>query len=454
MNKLMLYVLEINLSLLIFYAAYRMLFQKDRNFIIRRAYLMGMAALSLIIPLIPAWTALSPVRAATIVIPLEGISVFGSGSDPSSASPFTFTPLEWLWVVYLGVVALGILRLFIQIGYIMRESYRSPRGVSYGISFYASQKLHASSFFGHIFMDTQRVDEDTFQHILAHEKVHKTEWHSVDRILAELIVLVNWFNPVAWLIRRSVVENLEYLADSAIVSNGTDPVRYQMSILNQYIGSASIRNQFSSQIKNRINMINRNDKMGSGWKLIILFPLVLLALTVMSCAKTEESQGVLPEKDPQAAASQPETPADVAPIAALDEPAFYVVEEMPTFNGGDPTVEFRKYIAQNIRYPKEARDNGVTGKIFIQFMVTKEGKVVVPDEASMAKITGKPMDEVVVTTYRTVEEGTEVPEDRYIQMLKDEVIRVVSSSPDWEPGKQRGQKVNVLFIFPVNFVMQ
>jgi hypothetical protein len=303
-------------------------------------------------------------------------------------------------------------------------------------------------------MDQQRVDEDTFQHILAHEKVHKTEWHSVDRILAELFVLVNWFNPVAWMIRRSVVENLEYLADSAIVSNGTDPVRYQMSILNQYIGSASIRNQFSSQIKNRINMINRNDKMGSGWKLTILFPLVFLALVVISCAKTEDSQAVLPEENTQEAASQPETAGDVAPIAALDEPAFYVVEEMPTFNGGDPTVEFRKYIAQNIRYPEEAKVNGVTGKIFIQFMVTKEGKVVVPDEASMAKITGKPLDEVVVVTYRTVDKGAEVPEDRYIQMLEDEVIRVVTSSPDWEPGKQRGQNVNVLFTFPVNFVMQ
>ena len=454
MNKLMLYVLEINLSLLIFYAAYRMLFQKDRNFIMRRAYLMGMAALSLIIPLFPSWEGLSPARAATIVIPLEGISVFGNGSAHSSGSLFTFTPLEWLWFAYLGVVALGTLRLLIQIGFIMRESYRSPRSVSNGTTYHSSQKLHASSFFGHIFMDQQRVDEDTFQHILAHEKVHKTEWHSVDRILAELFVLVNWFNPVAWMIRRSVVENLEYLADSAIVSNGTDPVRYQMSILNQYIGSASIRNQFSSQIKNRINMINRNDKMGSGWKLTILFPLVFLALVVISCAKTEETPGNTPEEAPEALASQPESPADAIRVDILDEPAFFVVEEMPTFNGGDPAIEFRKYIAQHVRYPEEAYANGVTGKIFIQFIVTKEGKVVVPDEPSMAKILGKPLDEVVVVTFRTMEKDEEVPEDRYVQLLKDEVVRVVSSSPDWVAGKQRGQKVNVVFSFPVNFVMQ
>ncbi|MGW8314905.1 MAG: M56 family metallopeptidase, partial [Bacteroidales bacterium] len=393
-------------------------------------------------------------RGIYIVIPLEGISVFSNGPTSLSAAPTSFSPMQWLWMAYLGVVSIGILRLIVQIGFIVRESVRSPRSVSNGVSYYSSQKLHASSFFGQIFMDRERVDQDTFEHILAHEKVHKIEWHSVDRILAELFVLVNWFNPVAWMIRRSIVENLEYLADSAIVSNGTDPVRYQMSILNQYIGSASITNQFSSEIKNRINMINRNDKMGSGWKLAILFPLIFLALIVISCAKTEDSPGNTPEEAPEALASQPESPADAVQVDILNEPAFFVVEEMPTFNGGDPAIEFRKYIALHVKYPEEAYANGISGKIFIQFVVTKEGKVVIPDEPSMAKILGKPLDEVVVTSYRSMEENGDIPEDRYIQLLKDEVIRVVSSSPEWVAGKQRGQKVNVVFSFPVNFVLQ
>lgn len=450
----MLYLLEVNLSMLIFYAAYRFYFRRDRNFVMRRVYLMGMMIFSLIIPLMPAWPAMSGQPAMAIVIPLEGISVFGAGTASYVAAPASLSPLQWIWVIYLVAVSLGALRMFIQIARILNESFRSPRIVRGGVRYYASKKLHASSFFGHIFMDETRVDEDTFQHILDHEVVHKREWHSVDRILVELFLLFSWFNPVAWIIRRSVVENLEYLADSAIVSNGTDPVRYQLSILNQYIGSASLTNQFSTQIKNRINMINRNDKMGSGWKLAILFPLIILALMVISCAKTEESGGTIPGETPQAVADQPEIPADADLLKILDEPAFYVVEEMPTFNGGDPTVEFRKYIAKNIRYPDEAKENGITGKVFIQFLVTKEGKVIVPDEKSMAKILGKTMDEVVVTTYRTAEKGADVPEEKYIQMLEDEVIRVVTSSPEWEPGKQRGEKVNVLFTFPVNFVMQ
>ena len=65
--------------------------------------------------------------------------------------------------------------------------------------------------------------------------------------------------------------------------------------------------------------------------------------------------------------------------ASLDEEVFYVVEEMPAFNGEEPG-QFRKYIAQNVRYPKEAAKHGVGGKVYIKFIVDSRGKVIIPDE--------------------------------------------------------------------------
>jgi hypothetical protein len=127
---------------------------------------------------------------------------------------------------------------------------------------------------------------------------------------------------------------------------------------------------------------------------------------------------------------------------------------MPKFNGGDPAMEFRKFIAKNVRYPKEAAEAGVTGKIFISFVVTSSGKVVIPSKEDMASIKEENEDEVVVVAYRTRDEGDKKPEGKYIELLKEEVIRVVTSSPDWTPGKQRGKQVNVLYTFPVNFVLQ
>ena len=104
---------------------------------------------------------------------------------------------------------------------------------------------------------------------------------------------------------------------------------------------------------------------------------------------------------------------------------FYVVETMPLFNGGDPAPEFRKYIAQNLKYPKSAAEKGVDGKVIVQFAVNKNGQVV---------------DAVVV---RSVDPS-----------LDKEAIRVVNSSPRWTPGENKGEPVTVLFTFPINFVLQ
>ncbi len=108
-----------------------------------------------------------------------------------------------------------------------------------------------------------------------------------------------------------------------------------------------------------------------------------------------------------------------------EEETFYIVEDMPKFNGGDPAIEFRKYIAQNLHYPEIAAENGISGRVIVQFAVNSKGKIV----------------EAVVVA------GVDPALDK-------EAIRVVMSSPPWTPGRQRGKPVKVLFTFPINFVLQ
>ena len=108
-----------------------------------------------------------------------------------------------------------------------------------------------------------------------------------------------------------------------------------------------------------------------------------------------------------------------------DREVFYVVEEMPTFNDGDPAIEFRKYIAKNLQYPESAVRDSISGRVIVQFVVNNEGKLV---------------DPVIVRSASPA--------------LDKEGIRVVSASPLWTPGKQRGKKVDVIFTFPINFVLQ
>lgn len=101
---------------------------------------------------------------------------------------------------------------------------------------------------------------------------------------------------------------------------------------------------------------------------------------------------------------------------------FYVIEEKPEFPGGQDAL--LKHIAKNTVYPDSARDNGIQGKVFISFVINKEGYV------------------TKVKTVRSVH-----------PILDNEAIRVIESLPKWKPGKQRGQYVNVNFIIPINFTL-
>lgn len=107
-----------------------------------------------------------------------------------------------------------------------------------------------------------------------------------------------------------------------------------------------------------------------------------------------------------------------------EEEVFFIVEDMPSFQG-QGQEGFRTWIAKNLRYPEIAAENGISGKVYVQFAVNSRGEVV---------------DAVVV---RGVDPA-----------LDKEAVRVVMSSPQWAPGKQRGKPVKVQFTFPINFVLQ
>lgn len=107
-----------------------------------------------------------------------------------------------------------------------------------------------------------------------------------------------------------------------------------------------------------------------------------------------------------------------------EEEVFFIVEDMPSFQGKGQEG-FRSWIAKNLRYPEIAAENGISGKVYVQFAVNSKGQVV---------------DAVVV---RGVDPA-----------LDKEAARVVMASPKWAPGKQRGKSVKVQFTFPINFVLQ
>lgn len=116
-------------------------------------------------------------------------------------------------------------------------------------------------------------------------------------------------------------------------------------------------------------------------------------------------------------------PVEVEEEEPEEQQIFQVVEEMPEFPGG--MAECLKFLGKNIKYPTISQENGVQGKVIVQFVVNKDGSIV---------------DPVVV---RSV--------DPY---LDKEALRVIKTMPKWKPGKQRGKAVRVKYTVPVTFKLQ
>ena len=121
---------------------------------------------------------------------------------------------------------------------------------------------------------------------------------------------------------------------------------------------------------------------------------------------------------------------NVAPVISAKEEVeeeeaqvFFIVEDMPEFPGGE--MALRTYIANAIKYPVIAQENGIQGKVYVTFVVGKDGKV----------------------SNATIARGVDPSIDK-------EALRVVNTLPAWKPGKQRGKPVNVSYTVPINFVLQ
>ena len=119
----------------------------------------------------------------------------------------------------------------------------------------------------------------------------------------------------------------------------------------------------------------------------------------------------------------PKQATEVKQPEATDDKIFQVVEDQPEFPGGMEAL--MKHLSKEIKYPKEAQDKGTQGRVIVQFVVRKDGSI------TDAKVM-KPVD----------------------PLLDAEALRVVSEMPNWIPGKQRGEAVNVRFTLPVMFRLQ
>ena len=413
------YLLKVNVGITLFYAFYKLFCQRDTFFRWRRYALLSFLGISFLYPLIdiqnwvkeqPAMNELADYYATLMVD--ETIVASPTVTDaPQLPSLMTIA----MYIYLVGVIALS-LRFLTQLLSICRMRWNGKSVYLNGQRIISlPSEANPFSFFDWIFIYLPQLDKESQDEILTHEQTHARQWHSLDVIISEIINIICWFNPFSWLLKTEIRLNLEYLADNQVTETMNDCKQYQYHLLGlaHTKKETGLCNNFNvSHLKRRIIMMNKKRTRTTGRIKYALFaPLAaaLLLASNISCVSTEKNEEEL-------SATSEESRAIKAPEGEI----YQVVEEMPEFPGG--MGECMKFIGKNIKYPAEAIEKGIQGRVIIQMVVTKEGDI------AEAKVV------------RSID-----------PLLDAEALRVINSMPKWKPGKQKGEAVNVKYTIPVMF---
>ena len=425
----MLYLLQVNVGLILFYALYKLVCTRDTFFRSRRFILIVSLVLPFILPFIDVREWLESRDRMIMLTHFDYSAVLPEivvGSEAVETGNRVFVLSEWIGYLYLAGVVVLLVRLAVQAFSLYRLIVRMPEKEINGVRVKClNDPSGPFSFFGWIFMNPAAVKEDEISEILTHEMAHVKQHHSVDVLLAEMVSICCWMNPFAWLLKREVRLNLEFLADRKVMEAGFATKSYQYHLLGlAYNHKYGLSNNFNfSHLKQRIIMMNKKKSNAAGHIKYALFVLPAFALLVagnISCS--QDASQTEDAKEEVVAPVSPETKEAPADSTAKEE-VFMVAEQMPEFPGG--MKEMLKFLQENEKYPENAMKNNVQGRVIVQFVIEKDGT---PTEFKVLRSVDPDLDA--------------------------EALRVLQTMPKWKPGMQRGEVVRVKFTVPVSFKLQ
>lgn len=422
------YIVTSGLLLSVFYAFFMLLMRKTTFFTFNRFSLMAGSLLCLALPLIHwdfSGTAVSNVI-PTLTLPQAVVSAEGGTLNAADKG------ISWLGVVsgiyFLGafvVLIMNILSVIQTSRMIASGEHIQKDGFKVTI---VDAPVASFSFLGHIVIS--REDFTATPVILTHEMSHVRKHHSVDVLLFSVVTVLHWFNPLVWLARAELKMLHEYEADESVINQGVNAADYQLLLVRKAVGEHRFRlaNGFNhTKLSNRITMMMSEKT--NGWiRLSYVACVPLLACMLCFCTSNKQTSEMT-ERTVDALDAEPQDINEVVAIgvtdattAEEDEPVpFQSAEVKPMFQGGDAN-NFAKWVNEHLIYPEDAQKAKKQGRVVVQFTITKTGKM---ENVKVLRGTFKSLDE--------------------------EALRIVKSSPVWEPGKMQGKAVDVTYTFPIVF---
>ncbi|MCX6249283.1 MAG: M56 family metallopeptidase [Bacteroidetes bacterium] len=443
MSNFIQYLLQSSASLAAFYLVYRFLLRQETFFKLNRVYLLISTLLSILLPLLkPDLYTLRSVQ--PLIYYLDPV-IITPDRILQTASLQQFNWLEVAGIVYFtGLIIFGarfISRFIYMLILVKRNGLIRREGVNLVVM---KKSCSPFSFLNFVFLDEDAVRSGDLHTILLHEKEHIRQFHSVDLILSEIVKMVQWFNPFAWRISRSLKSVHEFLADKGVLKSGIETDEYRQILVTRAIGKEvfAMSNNFNvSLIKTRIIMMTKSrSKNWAGLKVFFALPAVFTVLFFFSTGSLtllsgqnqtgDKTTGKVQQKKSVAAADtlhrakeQGENDKSLHKSSESkmgSNGAYKVVEKMPSFPGGESKLIH--FLASNIKYPEDAKVKGMQGRVFIQFVVKKDGSI-----TNVKIIRG------------------------FFLSCDEEAIRVVKLMPKWIPGEQKREKVDVEFALPIQF---
>lgn len=460
------YSLQSALCLAVFYLFYTVVLSRETFHRLNRYTLLAIMALSWMIPLLAG--ALSFRTGANVVPemiveqPLAALSAGTVTPFESSVWQSVFVPVFTLYLIGIAFCVLYQIVSYLRLWRLLSKGKHTALNNDIRLILHTDTRMAPFSWMKYIVLSEDDYAEDGAA-IIAHETAHIRLRHSWDLMVAHVFVILQWFNPFAWMVYRDLRNTHEYEADKSVLDEGFEAQHYQLLLIKKAVGTRlySMANGYnhSNNLKKRITMMLQ--KKSNAWaRLKYALVLPLAATTIVAFARPEISRPFdeissvkvsyfAPTAQPveaksvekvvasprQEVAAPVETVAETpapretkaptakpkpAPITPKDTVVFMVVEEMPEFPGGQG--ELMKYIAQNIKYPVKAQQKEVQGRVTVSFVVSCDGSL---------------------RDFRIVR-GVD-PD------LDAEALRVIKSMPNWKPGKQKGKNVAVKYTLPINF---
>lgn len=417
------FFVQTNLFLVIFFGCYWLLFRTETFHTLNRIYLLTSVLFSFLLPFLQSewlknWLMTETVAQATTYTTVLSELII----SPSINNEITY------FDVLKNIYYIGVALFSLRFGYRCWHVYKLLKTPSF-------LNKNAFSFFSKIWIDETLDNQES---IYAHESVHKKEFHSFDVLFFELLEIIFWFNPIIFFYKKAIQLLHEFIADEYAATTLPSKTDYALLLLSQLFSVAPthfVQPFFNkSTLKTRIKMLlKKRSNQVAVLKYGIITPAFVGMMFVASIATAHSPQlkKVIEVADlpllPSVHSIEVQAPKvneiKELPITKSDTSTIIeVADELPEFVGG--TTELYKFIGENIKYPAQAQKAKVEGKVFVKFVVEKDGST---SNFSILKGIGSGCDE--------------------------ETIRVVKKMPAWKPGKHKGEIVRTYLIFPVQFVL-